>query len=124
MNPISRPFTISSLLLQIEIRIESGQNPVGGWCSRKISRKRGMVGEWNVERSETKGFCFRLAKRWTGKMGNAATHGTNVVPWSRGCTRIFRDLTYWCSLKCHADTFKDGVVASKHAHSKPEPYNA
>lgn len=39
-----------------------------------------MVGEWNGERSETKGFCFRLAKRWTGKMGNAATHGTNVVP--------------------------------------------
>lgn len=34
---------------------------------------------------------------------------------SRGCTRIFRDLTYWCSLKCHADTFKDGVVASKQA---------
>ena len=30
---------------------------------------------------------------------------------SRGCTRIFRDLTYWCSLKCRADTFKDGVVA-------------
>lgn len=29
----------------------------------------------------------------------------------RCCTRIFRDLTYWCSLKCRADTFKDGVVA-------------
>lgn len=38
------------------------------------------------------------------------------MPWlSRGCTRIFRDLTYWCSLKCHADTFKDGVVAGKQA---------